>query len=456
VRQSRKELLQDLIAEAREFRFCGPSDDPDEITNVTSGYMYLVVQLKRLAGPLLPYAAARRLADINVTIDDLYSAYEAKAEIDALLPDIEDAAEYADEVAEAARLDVREKAKVEVFSEAAVRGISGVLGDTQYGLTGREIGDILARCSIADPNPSASKRDRLHEALTSSQRRYGCGNHVVRFILEAMAPVSYAATGSSLFEYRRSRLNNVLAFEGLQLLEEGKLVKVERATTLSDVEPVEEPAEAAKGVHAEPGGRVAPVTQLSFFYVERMSNSHVQQGVTAPDRRDSAEDADSTPGFAADMTHDVGAAAPLTDEQAADYEHYEYKCRDRLGFPGTTPTGRSNRVILNARELAVGESSYLLLLRLAVELKKAGGGWVNVRDLESEGFAVSAVDHRAWGRLRKELRGFALDSDPKQLIENNKEGGYRISTHPDFVTYDRKRLLEHPSHRVKELAKKLP
>jgi len=49
--KKRKEIIADLIEDARKFRFCGPSDDPDEQTAVTSGYRYLVTQFKRLALP---------------------------------------------------------------------------------------------------------------------------------------------------------------------------------------------------------------------------------------------------------------------------------------------------------------------------------------------------------------------------------------------------------------------
>ena len=56
-----------------------------------------MIQFKRIAGPFLPPDAVSRLNSINVEIDDLYSAYDAKAELDALLPEIESALEYLDE-----------------------------------------------------------------------------------------------------------------------------------------------------------------------------------------------------------------------------------------------------------------------------------------------------------------------------------------------------------------------
>lgn len=93
MRASKKDIIANLIEDAQRFRLCGPSDDPDKQTAVISGYRYIVTQFKRLAGPLLPQAAASQLHAINVEIDDLYSAYDAKAELDALLPDIEAALE---------------------------------------------------------------------------------------------------------------------------------------------------------------------------------------------------------------------------------------------------------------------------------------------------------------------------------------------------------------------------
>jgi hypothetical protein len=63
---------------------------------VTSGYRYLIVQFKRLAGPVLPEKSASRLNAIEVEIDNLASALDARAKLDALLPDIEASLENLD------------------------------------------------------------------------------------------------------------------------------------------------------------------------------------------------------------------------------------------------------------------------------------------------------------------------------------------------------------------------
>jgi len=93
---AKREIVTSTLAQIRSFRFCGPSDDPDEQTAVTLAYRHLVIQLQRLASPILPEAAAARLNAIDVEVNNLYSAFEASAELESLLPDIEGALESID------------------------------------------------------------------------------------------------------------------------------------------------------------------------------------------------------------------------------------------------------------------------------------------------------------------------------------------------------------------------
>ena len=83
--------ITDLIGQVRAFRFCGPSDDPDEQTAVCVGYRHLIIQLQRLAVRVLPQTERERLESIDVEIDNTYSVYEANAELETLLSEIEDA-----------------------------------------------------------------------------------------------------------------------------------------------------------------------------------------------------------------------------------------------------------------------------------------------------------------------------------------------------------------------------
>ena len=128
--RTKKAIMSKLIESARGFRFCGPSDDPDEQTSVTTGYRYLIIQFKRLASPILAPDAASRLNAIEVEPNDLYSAYDAKAELDALLPDIETALERVDESGLPLRSSQRVKPKAVPTPICSVVG--NVLGSYIY------------------------------------------------------------------------------------------------------------------------------------------------------------------------------------------------------------------------------------------------------------------------------------------------------------------------------------
>ena len=88
---TRIERITEIIDAVRSFRFCGPSDDLDEQTAVTAGYRSLLVELQRLAAPLLSESKRSPLVSIDVEINNIFSVYEADAELKASLYDIEEA-----------------------------------------------------------------------------------------------------------------------------------------------------------------------------------------------------------------------------------------------------------------------------------------------------------------------------------------------------------------------------
>lgn len=121
------------------------------------------------------------------------------------------------------------------FQDQTLRAVAGVLGDTSSGLTGSEIGRLLADCGIHDPSPTLTKRHRLDEALSARQQRDRCGSNVANFIRQAMQPVRYLET-PELFEERRAQLNEVLAFAGLSVTSQGELEKTTSARTIPEAQ----------------------------------------------------------------------------------------------------------------------------------------------------------------------------------------------------------------------------
>jgi hypothetical protein len=62
--------------------------------------------------------------------------------------------------------------------------ICDVLADTSTGFTGGEIGKLLRRLSIADPQPQMTKSHRLYEALRqrhAAPKSQSCRNSLSRF-----------------------------------------------------------------------------------------------------------------------------------------------------------------------------------------------------------------------------------------------------------------------------------
>jgi uncharacterized protein (TIGR02391 family) len=121
------------------------------------------------------------------------------------------------------------------FDESVLKAICNVLGDTNEGFTGSEIGQLLKESNIDDPLPGFTKRDRLFEALNQKQKRDGCANNIVAFIYKSMSPVRYTKN-PPVFENRRFELNKALAFAGFTLGDDGKLREINIAHTLSEAQ----------------------------------------------------------------------------------------------------------------------------------------------------------------------------------------------------------------------------
>lgn len=126
-------------------------------------------------------------------------------------------------------------ATVPMFSANQLRAICDILGATDGGLSGGQIGQLLSTCKISDPNPSHTKSYRLFHALNVRQEQDACGNQVVNFIQTCMDPVRYVGNEAS-FEEWRSKLNNVLVFSGYSIGKDGKFRTVTSASTLSEAQ----------------------------------------------------------------------------------------------------------------------------------------------------------------------------------------------------------------------------
>lgn len=114
-----------------------------------------------------------------------------------------------------------------------VRRLAEIIGDTESGLIGRDIGRLLAEARIVDPG-EMTKRERVFEALAGVQQRDQAANAVLRFVTVVMNPVRFINRPDA-FEFWRSNLNEALAFAGFSIDIDGGVVRrAAKARTISD------------------------------------------------------------------------------------------------------------------------------------------------------------------------------------------------------------------------------
>jgi uncharacterized protein (TIGR02391 family) len=121
---------------------------------------------------------------------------------------------------------------LDAWPTAVVSAIADVLGDTNQGLTGREIDQLLVQARVPQVDGS-SKRARLAQSLLARQARDGGANCLVAFINGAMAPVRYTQQ-PQVFSRLRDDLNEVLVHVGLRVNDNGKIARGPSAATLDE------------------------------------------------------------------------------------------------------------------------------------------------------------------------------------------------------------------------------
>jgi len=153
------------------------------------------------------------------------------------------------------------------FSADQLEAIAKALGDTERGLTGSEIGHMLARVGVADGDSAMTKWKRLFNALVARQNQDQNGDRTLAFINAALSPARYAGN-EELFQIRRRAVNVPLAFYGLEYTEEGKFRKCSQAATLSEAEA------RANRLRAALKARNVEAEVLSFCRAELLQDNY--------------------------------------------------------------------------------------------------------------------------------------------------------------------------------------
>lgn len=119
------------------------------------------------------------------------------------------------------------------FTAQQVERIARIVGETDNGLSGQEIGGLLAQLGFSDDGPGTTKWKRIFNSLAYLQNKHQVGNHTVMLLNEVMRPEAYVSK-RDLFKTRQEQLNTVLAFAGYYVRDDGKIGTSSKATTLDE------------------------------------------------------------------------------------------------------------------------------------------------------------------------------------------------------------------------------
>lgn len=116
-----------------------------------------------------------------------------------------------------------------------LEGICRIVADTGTGLTGSEIGKFILDSKMRDISPEMTKWKRLYNSCIDIQNRTGFSNNILTLIQSSYHPSRFL-NRKEQFEEKRSELNTILSFIGLQLSEKSRFQPVIKAETISDAE----------------------------------------------------------------------------------------------------------------------------------------------------------------------------------------------------------------------------
>lgn len=118
------------------------------------------------------------------------------------------------------------------FPEGQVEALAKVLGDCG---SGTDISRVLTDRGFVDASGESTKWRRLYAIFLASQRQHHCANRVLDFIQAFLTPARFVGR-SEEFEARRSELNSILGFAGLEYGKDGQFRGIEAIRTLAEAE----------------------------------------------------------------------------------------------------------------------------------------------------------------------------------------------------------------------------
>lgn len=150
------------------------------------------------------------------------------------------------------------------FSEGQVEALARVLGECG---SGTDISRVLSDRGLVDNSGESTKWRRLYAIFLERQRSDGSANRVLDFIRAFLTPARFIGR-SEEFESRRSELNTILAFSGLEYGSDGQFLQIAVARTLDEAEA------RARTIRAKFQGRRIHPEVLKYCQAELMQDNY--------------------------------------------------------------------------------------------------------------------------------------------------------------------------------------
>lgn len=115
------------------------------------------------------------------------------------------------------------------LTDSTIRNIATIGSDV---LTHRQLAELLESLGIELHQIGSNKADYIFNSLRVRQQRDNCWNNVISFVKEVVSPRRY--DDELKFEKARTKFNEKLLYEGLEINKDGTISLVDKVTTISE------------------------------------------------------------------------------------------------------------------------------------------------------------------------------------------------------------------------------
>ena len=123
--------------------------------------------------------------------------------------------------------------KIRKLANSEVEVLSRIVAEC---MTGSQMNEIFRECGVRDTSNESTKWKRIYYTFLARQEIDGSSNAFLNFIKKSLKPVRFINGQNGDYDEILLEINKPLMLIGLQMTNEGKLIKIEAATTISEVE----------------------------------------------------------------------------------------------------------------------------------------------------------------------------------------------------------------------------